>query len=383
MRSIPRIPVLVLCCGLAMCLLFGCGKDSAEAVQVLKDCPVAPEMAFGGVYIQESYEAFGALGFEVGDSVDLSFSNGYEMEDIPYYTGYYTEAGEALVLADEGCISLDVCINYGDSLWSVAGLEEGMTVTVTMHEKAKYLDIQNARDIDYEDDRDLYPSDVVFANFREVCLGEIGEGVLYRSASPCNNVHNRAPYADDLIAEAGVAYILNLADDEEEIAGYLRGEDFDSPYFLSLYEAGKVGLHPMTMNYSSEEFRAETADALRDMTEHPGTYLIHCTEGKDRTGFQCMLLEAFAGAGYQEIVDDYMITYDNYYGINEASDKERYDATVESLLLPMLRELTGEDTDPAQADLPKCAEDYLQTIGLDDREMSALRACLAGEDTGQ
>ena len=53
------------------------------------------------------------------------------------------------------------------------------------------------------------------------------------------------------------------------------------------------------------------------MTEHSGPCLIHCVEGKDRTGFVCALMLALAGASAQEIIDDYMITYYNYYGITK------------------------------------------------------------------
>ena len=37
-----------------------------------------------------------------------------------------------------------------------------------------------------------------------------------------------------------------------------------------------------------------------------------------------MLLEALAGASYQQIVDDYMFSYDNYCQINAANGAERF-----------------------------------------------------------
>ena len=47
------------------------------------------------------------------------------------------------------------------------------------------------------------------------------------------------------------------------------------------------------------------------MTGQEGPCYIHCTEGKDRTGFVCLLLEALCGANYGELRDDYMTTYAN------------------------------------------------------------------------
>ena len=54
-----------------------------------------------------------------------------------------------------------------------------------------------------------------------------------------------------------------------------------------------------------------------ELIQHDGPVYIHCTAGKDRTGFVCMALEALAGASYQQIGDDYIITYDNYCTIRE------------------------------------------------------------------
>lgn len=51
------------------------------------------------------------------------------------------------------------------------------------------------------------------------------------------------------------------------------------------------------------------------MIENDGPYLIHCKEGKDRTGILCTILESFAGASASEVIQDYMITYSNYYGV--------------------------------------------------------------------
>ena len=59
------------------------------------------------------------------------------------------------------------------------------------------------------------------------------------------------------------------------------------------------------------------------MSKNEGPYYIHCVEGKDRTGFVCAVIEGLANATYEEIVDDYMKTYDNYYGVNESSNREK------------------------------------------------------------
>ena len=353
--------------------------DTAASVPAVSGLAVMHEEEFGGVYLDLTIEEFNSLGYAYGDSVTVRFSNGYELPGIPYYNGYYAQNGDALLVAYPGYPYIKACIQTGDDLWMLAGLKEDDMAEVILTARGEYLDIQTARDIHYEDDRNLFASDRVFANFRSITAGDIQENYLYRSASPCDNQHNRAPYVDRLIAEAGVKYIVNLADNEDKIQDYLNDPAFSSPYFRSLYEAGKVCLVPLNSNFGSDEFGRKLVFGLKAMTDNPGPYLIHCTEGKDRTGFVCMLLEALCGASYQEIVDDYMISYDNYYQITKKSDPERYEVIRENVLDPLVRILIGEDIAPEKADLIVCAENYLVNSGMSRKMITALRQNLSGE----
>ncbi len=331
------------------------------------------ETEFGGVYIDKTIEEFNALGFAYGDKLTVAFSNGYTLIDIPYYNGYYSENGAPLLVAFPDYPHIEAAINNGNSLWAVAGLQEGDTATITRSEAGVFLAVQNARDIHYTDNRSDYESDEIFANFRSVKVTGIRENSLYRSASPCDNRHNRAPFVDKLIAEAGVRFVLDLADNEEKIRGYLADPDFNSPYFRTLLDQGLVLPIGLNMNYSSQEFKEKVALGLAALAEHERPCLVHCTKGKDRTGFVCMLLEALCGASYDEIVNDYMLTYRNYYRITQDNEKEKYDTLVDSLLDPMVRSLTdGETTDLRSLDLSQCAKDYLLSGGMSEAQMEAL-----------
>ncbi len=372
--------------------LAGCQKDKetdgpGKATPEVKNAAISHELEFGGVYIEITIDDFNGLGFRYGDSVRVEFSNGFLLEDLPYYNGYYVDAGEALLIAYPGYDYIKAAVNYGVDLWEEgalyagrkedlflkAGLDGHCTASVTLNEKGKYLDVQNARDIHYYDERERYPSDAVFANFRNIFPGNIKEGVLYRSASPCDNQHNRAPYVDALIKEAGVNCILNLSDNDAKIEKYMAKEDFNSPYFKSLYEADKVIPLAMAMNFTADDFRQKIALGFTKMSEMEGPYLVHCTEGKDRTGFICMLLEALCGASYQEIVDDYMLTYDNYYEITEEKDKARYDVILEKNLIAMMYTVARtKDVDLKTADLAALAKNYLLKTGMENAAVEAL-----------
>ena len=349
--------------------------------------PIQHETEFGGVYIKMSIDDFNELGFVYGDSVKVEFSNGYTLEDIPYYNGYYVDAGEPLLIAYPGYDYIKAAVNYGEDLWETgnlyavqipslyvqAGLDEHCTASVYLNEHGKYADTQMARDIHYYDERERYPSDEVFANFRNFRMGRIRENTLYRSASPCDNQHNRAAYVDRLIAAAGIRCILNLSDNEVKIERYINADDFDSPYFLSLYESDNVIPLAMNMNFTSDEFTQKLASGLAAMAEKEGPYLIHCTEGKDRTGFVCMLLEALAGAKYQEIVDDYMLTYDNYYEITKESDPVKYDVILDKNLVAMIKVIVGDDSvDITTCDLSAYARNYLLKAGMTEEQIDLL-----------
>ena len=380
-----------------MLSLVACNKpkpapdpETDDGVLRVKDLKCIHELEFGGVYVEITIEDFDALGFLYGDSLNVAFSNGYKLEDIPYYNGYYTANGQPLVVAYPGYDYVKVCINNGDDLWKIAGLDEKCTAELSLAEGGKYLDIQMARDIHYKDDRSLFDSDVQFANFRSCNVGDLKENLIYRSASPCDNQHNRAPYVDKLIHEAGVQYIINLADTEQKITNYISKDDFNSPYFKGLYDSGKVILLGLNMNYGSLEFKQKVVRGLTSMLENDGPYLIHCTEGKDRTEFVCMLLEALGNASYQEIVDDYMITYYNYYWITRESvnltatnktklfmeqvHSGKYDTLITELLVPMIKEVVGDPAvDITTAELQSYAENFLKTGGMSDEQIQQLK----------
>ncbi|MBQ2656048.1 MAG: tyrosine-protein phosphatase [Erysipelotrichaceae bacterium] len=390
MKKISGIKILVL--ALLILSLCACQKKKEESDPSITDYPIEHEMEYGGVYIKIAIDDFNALGFSFGDSIDLTFDNGKKLEDIPYYNGYYVDAGEPLLIGYPGYEYIKATINYGqdlwdefslkvpanvEGLWKKAVLEEHNTATITLHEKGKYLPIQEASDIHYFDERERYDSDAMFANFRSMNLGKLKRDVIYRSASPCDNQHNRAPYVDALIREAGVKTILDLADNEVKIEKYIARDGFASPYFLSLFENDQVIPIALNMNYLSDDFGMKIVQGFNLMAEKEGPYLIHCTEGKDRTGFVAMLIEALAKASYEEIEADYMKTYANYYRIDKSNDKEKYQIILERNLDGMIAFMVNDaGIDFKNCDLSIYAENYLQRCGMSEEQIQALKDCL-------
>lgn len=298
---------------------------------VLVNCPVTRDTSFGGVYIKTTIADFNALGFAFGDSVRIEFSNGYVLEHIPYYNGYYVNVGDELLVGYPGYPYIEVAANYGDPMWTTAGLSEGDTATVTLVKAGEFIDVQEAFDISYTNKRDEYPSDEAFANFREVKGGNIRSGALYRGASPVDNEYARAGYVEALMRQAGIEFDLDLSDNDKEVDAFVIDaykQGVDTSYFVNLWDTGRVALLDLSASYPSQAFAEKLADGLRQMTDAEGPAYVHCIEGKDRTGFVCILLEALCGATYDEMIDDYMITFANYYKITEESEPAKYAAII-------------------------------------------------------
>ncbi|OQC73968.1 MAG: hypothetical protein BWX44_01231 [Spirochaetes bacterium ADurb.Bin001] len=216
--------------------------------------------------------------------------------------------------------------------------------------------------------REDYASDEIFANFRNIAIGNIAEGVLYRSSSPIDNQLGRAAYVDKLIEEAGIQTIVNLSDSVDAMKTYLAAKDFASPYYAELAKNNKVIFLNMNLAYGSEEFRANVVKGLVFMVEHDGPYLVHCTEGKDRTGFISALLAALMGATKDEIVADYMESYINYYGVEPGTEK--YNLIAQDVL-DMLKVITG-NSDLEKADLEAGARNYLILGGMKPAQIEQL-----------
>lgn len=83
-----------------------------------------------------------------------------------------------------------------------------------------------------------------------------------------------------------------------------------------------VGLGPDYFFGHGKELTKKVFSFLSNATNNDVFYL-HCDEGKDRTGFFSMVIEALCGVSYRDIVADFMLTFSNYFGFNKYSDEGR------------------------------------------------------------
>ena len=359
-------------------------KDNKEVK--LENCSIHRDDEFGGAYIDISITDFNNLGFKFGDSLDLSFSNNVKYNDIGYYSGYYVPAGQELVVGYPGYDYIKFCINYGDDVYTMNKFDKDTKVTITVNKAGKYLDVEETLSITYSDDINEYDSKEQFANFRSVKAGNLKEGILYRGASPIDNRRNRASTVDSLLKENNIKYDIDLADklitsntfvsvDNKPLLGasnFVIGE-----YFQELMDANKVVLLGMAAAYKTDDFASKMKTMFEAILNNDGPYYIHCLEGKDRTGYVCMVIEALLGATYEELIDDYFVTYHNYYGIEKGSNK--YEVIKSLHIDEMIRYVFGfdENTNLLKANYHTPVNSYLLSIGLTQEEIDAIQVKLS------
>ena len=327
-----------------------------------------------------SYNEFGAamLDFTEADMTEAGFTLGdvisITVDDIvlimPYYDGYYTRNGEYLCVAYPTYPSICFTANNIGLPEELTGLE-GHTVVIKMVEKGGRLDVQTALSMSYTLDRKDYPdfTDEQFANARTSKGGRLASGVLHRSSSPfCDDI-NRASYVSEYMESEKVKTVLNLADTEEKMKSYDM-----PPYSRQLWEEGNVILCPLKADPTADDFNKRLIAALKELPSRPAPYIVHCMEGKDRTGYVCALLEGLCGATYEEIVDDYLITYNNFFHLNPGNSPELCNTLVSLRLNTCLMYYAGV-SDEAQlpnVDYAKAFSAYLLSHGMNHQQLDAL-----------
>ena len=345
---------------------------------------------YGNLYTTcPSAAFFGDLGFTWGDMVKVSFlDKELVLPVVPTYS--YVDTGVAAIIVEKGEDGnpkgyVSMAINMGDftTTYGIATkttnadktwfwtANEGVTLPIAvdfaMAEEGGYLAEYILHDLSRTNNREDYSalSDEEFANFRQVKTTGMGNS-LYRTASPINPEIGRNTYADAAIKASGVNTIMNLADDKASAEAY-------EGYAASYYSSQNVIYLCLGVDFNADSFKSGLAEGLRFFANNEGKYAVHCTEGKDRAGFVSALLECLMGASYDEVVEDYMVTYYNYYGVEKGTEK--YNAIANSNIVKSLQVAFGiaDLSKASNADLQNGAKAYMASIGLTDSEISALQ----------
>ena len=367
--------------------LFTLSVAGAEADYPSLNCSVSEIDKFGNLILSIEPDELKNAGYEYGDVLNVIINEDSYL--MPFCTNFTNvDIGSISILDVYGRIYIastksDFATNYkiakklsknGKVKWvSLNKLSvNDIPVNITMQEKAGYLEEYLLRQTEISYDRSNYESDEVFANFRNVKIGNFGKNAFFRSSNPVDKSFGRAFYADMLAKLNSIKTVVNLSDSDVEILKYAFYNP-DSQYYKQLHKTGKVKPLDLNVDFKSDEFKHGLADGFRFIILNEGPYLIHCTEGKDRTGFVCVLIESLMDASYQEISDDYMQSFVNYYHLKK--NTKQYEAIKSGTLPYILSEIAKLDknTDFSVVDLKIKAEKYLKEIGLTKNEIRALK----------
>ncbi len=231
--------------------------------------------------------------------------------------------------------------------------------------QARRLKYTAQTDLKMSGRRSRYSSDEVFANYRYVKGGDISPHMLYRGVSPYDRTMKRAPYADRLLKRDKIKTVINL--DRTSIPGRINKKK--SPYYYKLWKKGNVKKLNATIRLQDKTFQKKVAAGLRFMSRRKGPYYIHCKIGRDRTGYFCALLECFMGASYREVTEDYMKTYENFYG---KMSKKKVRRIKSQTIIPILKEISGSDH-PSKVNLKVRSSRFMTRLGITKAELKRIR----------
>lgn len=374
-KSICRLSVLLL-----VVMMLVCSTAVAETKAAVADIA-----KYGNLILDITGADLFEQGYEYGDMLEVNVSD--QTWELPLCSNYSdVDTGVAVLRATSAEEAVVLAINMGDFA-TTAGiavkakieeepgyrwdylLEGPVQVEITLKQEDGYREQWLIHQLVRTNERTDYPhlNDEQFANFRMVDTTGMGANKLYRSSSPINPEIGRSTYADEAARAAGIATVINLADASNT---YENQEN-------SYYQTCQVVYLNLGLDFTSEDFRDGMARGLRFIIDGEAPYLLHCNEGKDRAGFASALLECLMGATINEVVEDYMETYVNYYGVEK--DTEKYEAVENSNIIKTLRAAFGVE-DIYQADLAAEAEAFLtEALGLSADEVAALKEKLAAE----
>ena len=309
--------------------------------------------------------------FSYGDSVSIVFSGGYSISEIPFYPDFFGKINDVIMCDyyDDhlviGGISFDFC--------EAENIKAGERVTITLDERGKYLDLFHAYNIGSADDGWEGQSEDQFINARPLTGGSIREGIVYRSASPF--VGTKTELAGKYLEKHQIRCVLDLADTEEELSQCEALPD----YTENLIQSGSVICLPLGIDFTDEETYSTINRGIHEMLSHEGPYLIQCQLGRDRTAILASLFQGLCGAEYEEIVNDYMLSYYNLYHINMDPSSLQY-SLFKDKLVGQLKDMYGmEEEQLEKANYEILARGYFTKCGLANEEIDRLRNLLEGK----
>ena len=214
----------------------------------------------------------------------------------------------------------------------------------------------------------MITNDANYVNFREICIGNIAPNTLYRSSHPIKD--NKQEKTISLLASnAKISTVINLCDSMHGI----MGKALFAPWYNNLLKSNRVIALGMDFSITSDNFMKKFKKAIQFIIRTEGPWLVHCHAGIDRTGFVLMVLESFMGAFLNDVIDDYLKSFNSIFKSSVFHSTQKTDA---STVMQILSVMSSSQIINEQ-NLQRIAETYLRSkIGLSAEEAELLRGKL-------
>lgn len=339
---------------------------------------------YGDIRTPFTTEDFQKAGFEFEDTIKVSFLN--KSIIVPYVPSYRcTHSGGTVLVGDKMFKTIPLVSFHSNfvkkhriavflenedrnvDILVAKGIKFPITFTLELDKKKGYHEeflIYNLkRTNNREDYKDL--TDEEYCNFREVKGGRIKPNILYRSSSPIDPFMERNKYADDCLRKYGIKTIINLNNHADDV---YRFPDYQDTYYCRQ----NILFLNTNADITSYNFGKCVLRAMRFINENEGPYLIHCMEGQDRTGAICAIFASLLGASKNELIEDFMKTYENFYRVKKGSDQ--YCKIIKGEMQDNIASVRGFTY--STLDILKHPVSFLHFLDITDEDMNKFKSIL-------
>ena len=276
---------------------------------------VTDEGRYGSLLLDISMDDLRSIGADYGYDLNFTYKG---IQKVCFLAKDWNGVPSCSLFLNHSPSRNEVVISiYSGDIKMELGMKMGDTFTLSVKCVNKYYPLIPHYLAGYSLDRNDYDTDEEYGNYREVTTSGIMSGLFYRSSSPFSTTDERHLYVDEFLSKKEVKNLIALDLSDEEAAEF--ADAHPDMYASSLYEKGKVFAFvasPAVFSYPDE-----IVQVLDRIMDNDGSTGIFCECGKDRTGVYAAIIEGLAGASYEEIRADFLLSQCNMYFIEEGSDE--------------------------------------------------------------